>query len=279
MKAILASLILLMPALSFAATPSDVENVTIPYATKNSVSCGALQICELEFQVGETVNDFSLRDTQNWSINPAVTEENAKKVHHLIIMPVSAGLTTPLTVTTDRRIYEVTLESNGHIQKSRKIAFSYQAPSDKINDISKLASFVKESSLELSIPSTEAVMTPIVTPVVQPQLQIEKPVPLAEKLAAPIPKTWSLKPEHRSLRDVIEDWATLAGEKGSSYEVVWESRDFPLSIKQKKVIHTGDFWEALRILGEAYRNSDAPFQIQPTAFQQIVIQPMDKAQR
>lgn len=270
MKAILASLILLMPALVFSATPSDVENVTIPYATKNSVSCGALQICELEFQAGETVSDFSLRDTQNWSINPAVTGEDAKKIHHLILMPVSAGLTTPLTVTTDRRTYEVMLESNGHIQKSRKIAFSYHVSSDKINDISKLPSFVKESSLELAIPSTEAVMAPVVTPVVQAQ---------AEKLSAPIPKTWSLKPEHRSLRDVIEDWATLAGEKGSSYEVVWESRDFPLSIKQKKLIHTGDFWEALRILGEAYRNSDAPFQIQPTAFQQIVIQPMDKAQR
>lgn len=279
MKAILASLILLMPALAFAATPSDVENVTIPYATKNSVSCGALQICELEFQAGETVSDFSVRDTQNWSINPAVTGEDAKKVHHLILMPVSAGLTTPLTVTTDKRIYEMMLESNGHIQKSRKISFSYQVPSDKITDISKLPSFVKENSLELAIPSTEAVMMPIVTPVLQAQLQIEKPVPLAEKPAAPISKTWSLKPEHRSLRDVIEDWASLAGEKGSSYEVVWESRDFPLSIKQQKLIHTGDFWEALRILGEAYRNSDAPFQVQPTAFQQIVIQPMDKAQR
>lgn len=268
MKAIIASLFVAMPALTSAAAPADIENVTIPYATKTAVSCGSLQVCDLEFQAGETITDFKLSDTQNWSINPVTTGDDAKKVQHLIVMPVSGGLKSPLVVTTDRRRYEMTLESNSSILASRKIAFSYQIPSDKITDISKFQSFVKETPTELSIPSKPAVSAPVA----QAQSKIAKP-------AAPAPQTWALKPEHRSLRDVIEDWASTAGEKGNGYEVIWETRDFPLSIKQKKTISTGDFFDALRLLGEAYRNSDAPFQIQPTAFQQIVVQPMNKAQQ
>jgi hypothetical protein len=267
MKAIIASLFIIMPALTWAAPLGDIENITIPYTAKTEVSCGALQVCDLEFQPGETITDYKLTDTQNWSINTATTGEDAKKVSHLIVMPVSGGLKSPLVVTTDRRRYEVMLESNTHIAASRKIAFSYQSTSDKISDISKLKSFVAESPAELVIPSKVAE----VKQVAAPQVRVEKPA-----VAIPL-KQWTLKPEHRSLRDVIEDWASTAGEKGTSYEVIWETRDFPLSIKQIKTISTGDFWDALRILGEAYRHSDAPFQVQPTAFQQIVVVPMNKA--
>ncbi|GAB2881224.1 hypothetical protein GCM10027277_57940 [Pseudoduganella ginsengisoli] len=263
MKAIIASFLLAIPTVSWAAEPADIESVTIPYATKMVVSCGSLQVCDLEFQPGETIRDFQLTDKQNWSINPATTGENEKKVQHLIVMPVTADLKSPLTIITDRRQYEVMLESNNNILASRKIAFSYQTISDKITDISKNTSFVQETPAELALPSDS---------VAQTQTKNEMP-------GAPTPQTWALKPEHHSLRDVIEDWATSAGETGSGYEVIWETRDFPLSIKQKKTISTGDFFDALRLLGEAYRNSDAPFQIQPTAFQQIVVQPMNKAQR
>lgn len=268
MKSIIASILIAVPCIALAALPGDVESLTIPYAATNAVSCGALQVCDLEFQPGEIITDFKISDAQNWSINPAVTGDDSKKVHHLIVMPVTTGLKTPLQVKTDRRAYEVMLESNSNVQASRKIAFSHQPTSDKISDISKLKSYVAESPAELAIPSKTAEARPVAAP-----------QPKTEKPAAPAPlKTWALKPEHRSVRDVIEDWASTAGDKGG-YEVIWETRDFPLSIKQVKTISTGDFWEALRILGEAYRNSDAPFQIQPTAFQQIVVVPMNKAQR
>jgi len=82
-------------------------------------------------------------------------------------------------------------------------------------------------------------------------------------------KEWIIKPSHKWVREVIEDWAESAG-----YEVIWESRDFEINFKSDKVISTGSFWDALTVIGEAYRNSDSPFQIQPTAFKQIIIQPM-----
>jgi hypothetical protein len=93
------------------------------------------------------------------------------------------------------------------------------------------------------------------------------PVTLAPVAAAA--QAWTVKPAHHSLQQLIEDWAASAG-----YEVYFKTRDFPLSIKSEKVISTGDFWAALTLLGESYRNSDAPFQIQPTDFRQIIIYPM-----
>lgn len=94
--------------------------------------------------------------------------------------------------------------------------------------------------------------------------------PEAAAMPAPMARqSWSVKPEHHSLQQLIEDWAASAG-----FEVYFKTRDFPLSVKSEKVISTGDFWAALTVLGESYRNSDAPFQVQPTDFKQIVIYPM-----
>ena len=91
---------------------------------------------------------------------------------------------------------------------------------------------------------------------------------------------WSVKPDHHSLREVIEDWATAAGGRGNpdgKLDVIWETRDFPIAVPREKVLSTGDIWDALTVLGEAYRDSDSAFQVQPTAFQQIVIVPMKKS--
>ncbi|MFZ6774634.1 TcpQ domain-containing protein [Undibacterium sp. SXout7W] len=101
---------------------------------------------------------------------------------------------------------------------------------------------------------------------------IQAPAPVAAKEPAQDKKSsrqWIIKAEHKYLRDLIEDWAQQAG-----YEVAWETRDFPLKVRADKVISNGSFLDALSVLGEAYRNSDAPFQIQPTAFQQIIVRPM-----
>lgn len=57
--------------------------------------------------------------------------------------------------------------------------------------------------------------------------------------------------------------------------MVYEAREFPLGLKRDMTIAANaDFWEALRVLGEAYRKSDAAFQILPTRFRQIVVLPM-----
>ncbi|MDO8336496.1 MAG: hypothetical protein Q7T74_07005 [Candidatus Saccharibacteria bacterium] len=101
------------------------------------------------------------------------------------------------------------------------------------------------------------------------------PSPKAKEAAKPMTQSWNLKPEHRWLQQAVEAWGAEAG-----YEVFWETRDFELP-KQKsdRMISSGSFFDALTILGEAYRNSDAPFQIQPTDFKQIIVRPMAGAQQ
>ncbi len=93
-------------------------------------------------------------------------------------------------------------------------------------------------------------------------------------VAAPPPsassaKSFSIKPSHKWLSDVINDWANQEG-----YEVFFETRDFEIRTKAERVIPGNDLLAALTIIGESYRDSDAPFQITPTAYKQIIVRPM-----
>lgn len=83
-------------------------------------------------------------------------------------------------------------------------------------------------------------------------------------------RDWVLKADYQTLEEAIEAFAARV-----DYEVVYEAREFPLDLKRDMTIAANaDFWEALRVLGEAYRKSDAAFQILPTRFRQIVVLPM-----
>lgn len=83
-------------------------------------------------------------------------------------------------------------------------------------------------------------------------------------------RDWVLKADYQTLEEAIVAFAAEVG-----YEVVYEAREFPLELKRDMTIAANaDFWEALRVLGEAYRKSDAAFQILPTRFRQIVVVPM-----
>lgn len=99
--------------------------------------------------------------------------------------------------------------------------------------------------------------------------------PKAKELAKSIAPSWAIKPSHHSVRDVIEDWAAQAG-----YEVFWETRNFnfEFNLTSDKVISNGTLWEALDLITQSYMNSDSPFQIQPTKFKQIIVQPAQSGQ-
>lgn len=86
-------------------------------------------------------------------------------------------------------------------------------------------------------------------------------------------RDWTLRTDHHTLEEAIEDFAAKV-----DYEVIYEAREFPLELRRDLTIaKNADFWEALRVLGEAYRKSDGAFQILPTKFNQIVVLPMGQA--
>lgn len=257
---------------AFAGEYGQVNESTIAYsAAPLTVTCSALQPCDIELEQGESVVSSNVVDKSRWSVSTATTGDGDKKSAHFILMPVQGNLRTTMEIVTNKRTYQLSLVSD-EATVMQKIAFGYSLVSDTIADISKRS--VIETPAEMA--------TPGVPHEQQPDLTV-KPIYVAsaatEGAAKPVqpPHAWVLKPEHKSIREVIEDWAADAGENGEGLDVIWETRDFPIDVKREKKIFEGDFWKALEIIGESYRDSDAAFQIKPTAFGQIVVVPMAKS--
>lgn len=83
-------------------------------------------------------------------------------------------------------------------------------------------------------------------------------------------RDWVLRTSYATLEEALIDFASRV-----DYEVIYENRELHLNLKRDMPIARGaDFWEMLGVLGEAYRKSDAAFQIIPTKFKQIVVVPM-----
>jgi len=78
------------------------------------------QICDIELQAGETVNDVISGDSARW----VVEASKAGNAAHIVLKPLDAGLETNLVITTDRRTYHINLKS---VQKGNTphIAFTY----------------------------------------------------------------------------------------------------------------------------------------------------------
>ena len=80
-------------------------------AQQINVVCAVLQVCDIELQPGEQVNNLNVGDPR-FTIEPAISGVGAAEVQHLIIKPLDVGLETSLIVTTNRRTYHIRLRSH-----------------------------------------------------------------------------------------------------------------------------------------------------------------------
>nr|WP_232528652.1 P-type conjugative transfer protein TrbG [Stenotrophomonas acidaminiphila] len=80
-------------------------------ATLPTLVCTPLQVCSIELQQGEVVNDVHAGDLARWKITPAVRGAGDTATTIIIVKPTDAGLVTNLLVTTDRRTYSIKLAS------------------------------------------------------------------------------------------------------------------------------------------------------------------------
>ncbi|MBQ4132741.1 MAG: P-type conjugative transfer protein TrbG [Desulfovibrionaceae bacterium] len=85
-------------------------------ATMPTVIAAPLQICDVELQPGEEVNEIMIGDSARWLIEVATSGSLQGPVTHLLIKPLNAGLETNAVITTDRLVYHMKLISrrNGH---------------------------------------------------------------------------------------------------------------------------------------------------------------------
>lgn len=74
-----------------------------------TLTCAPLNICSIDLEPGEKVQDIAAGDPVRWQIATATSGEPATP--HLIVKPTEFDLATNLLVTTQRRVYAVELRS------------------------------------------------------------------------------------------------------------------------------------------------------------------------
>lgn len=76
-----------------------------------AVVCAPLYVCDIALAPGERVNAVQVGDPVRWKITPATSGSGAAEVVHVTVKPSDIGLTTNLSIYTDRRAYAVKLVS------------------------------------------------------------------------------------------------------------------------------------------------------------------------
>jgi P-type conjugative transfer protein TrbG len=72
--------------------------------------CAPLRACAVELEAGELVLATSLGDSERWLLQAASSGPGAR-TPILVVKPTACDLSTNLVVSTDRRIYEIALDS------------------------------------------------------------------------------------------------------------------------------------------------------------------------
>ncbi len=85
------------------------------------VTIQAADLCDIELQSGEKINQAILSDTTRWRMTDGVSGHD---VPHVFVKPTEAGLHALLTITTTRRTYHIRLVSTNGIG-SEFVGFYY----------------------------------------------------------------------------------------------------------------------------------------------------------
>lgn len=85
--------------------------LTFPYGhSQPTVTCARLRACVIELQPGEIVLSRIAGDLTRWEITPAPAGPDGRTTL-VVVKPKDCDLTTNLVLATDRRIYDLTLDS------------------------------------------------------------------------------------------------------------------------------------------------------------------------
>lgn len=116
-----------------------------------NIVCAVLQLCDVEMQPGEQVNNLNVGDPR-FSVEPAISGAGAAEVQHLVIKPLDTGLQTTLIVTTNRRTYHLNLRSH-RTDFMPRVVFTY--PEDTVARWDAIKSREATEKEEQTIPQTK----------------------------------------------------------------------------------------------------------------------------
>ena len=120
-----------------------------------NIVCAVLQVCDVELQPGEQVNNLNQGDPR-FTVEPAVSGVGAGEVQHLIIKPLDVALDTTLIVTTNRRTYHMKLRSH-RTQYMPRVGFTY--PEDAAAKWDAIRTREVREKTEQTIPQTKEVLS------------------------------------------------------------------------------------------------------------------------
>jgi type IV secretion system protein TrbG len=87
------------------------------------------QVSDIALQPGETLVSVSAGDTVRWIVGDTSSGSGGTARAHVLIKPISAGLSTNLMIATDRRTYHLELES---VSGAYMAALSWRYPADEL---------------------------------------------------------------------------------------------------------------------------------------------------
>lgn len=137
-----------------AAGPGGVVRFVFGVQQINIV-CAVLQVCDVELQPGEQVNNLNQGDPR-FTVEPAISGVGAGEVQHLIIKPLDVALDTTLIVTTNRRTYHMKLRSH-RTQYMPRVGFTY--PEDAAAKWDAIRTREVREKAEQTIPQTKEVLS------------------------------------------------------------------------------------------------------------------------
>jgi type IV secretion system protein VirB9 len=83
-----------------------------PYGQQQPVLyCKPLRVCEIELQPAEAVLNIALGDSERWIASKMESGSADARRPHVIVKPTEFDITTNLVITTDRRVYHLSLVS------------------------------------------------------------------------------------------------------------------------------------------------------------------------
>ncbi|MDQ6633832.1 MAG: TrbG/VirB9 family P-type conjugative transfer protein [Gemmatimonadota bacterium] len=94
-----------------ARTVIEGNFVTFPFGhSQPTLTCSVLRACVIELQPGEIVLSRIAGDTERWEIHVAAAGSDGKTVL-IVVKPRDCDITTNVVLATDRRLYDLTLDS------------------------------------------------------------------------------------------------------------------------------------------------------------------------
>ncbi|OAN65914.1 P-type conjugative transfer protein TrbG [Sphingomonas sp. TDK1] len=94
-----------------------------------SVATAPERVTDIALQPGETLVAVASGDTARWVIGDTTSGSAAERRTHVLVKPFSAGLSTNLVITTDRRTYHLNLTSR---TKAAMVALAWTYPQDAL---------------------------------------------------------------------------------------------------------------------------------------------------